>query len=196
MGEWPGPAAAPRERGRVAAQHVPRCFPECHRPRRQQPDQEGAGGPRAAVVVEHGDRLPGVLRERQRVLQARGSAAVSGSRPVSLEADLERVNAFPRVAASPYALEWWNAPGRTAKGAPKIPLLRIHEIGDPSIPPSLVQGYDDLVRANGRDDLYRTAYVQSPSHCGFTAAETMAAIETIDASPGHRAAGGAPTRSR
>jgi uncharacterized protein YjeT (DUF2065 family) len=96
-----------------------------------------------------------------------------------LEADLARVNAFPRVSASPYALEWWNAPGRTAKGDPKIPLLRIHEIGDPSIPPSLVQGYDDLVRANRRDDLYRTAYVQAASHCGFTAAEAMAAIETM-----------------
>ena len=86
-----------------------------------------------------------------------------------LEADLERVNAFPRVAASPYALEWWNAPGRTAKGKPTIPLLRMHEIGDPSIPPSLVQGYDDLVRANRKEDLYRTVYVQSASHCGFTA---------------------------
>ncbi len=98
---------------------------------------------------------------------------------LQLDADLARVNAFPRVSASPDALEWWNAPGRTAKGDPKIPLLRLHEIGDPSIPPSLVQGYDDLVRANGRDDLYRRAYVQSASHCGYTAAEAMAAIETM-----------------
>lgn len=98
---------------------------------------------------------------------------------LQLDADLARVNAFPRVSASPYALEWWNAPGRTAKGDPKIPLLRLHEIGDPSIPPSLVQGYDDLVRANGRDNLYRTAYVQSASHCGYNAAEAMAAIETM-----------------
>jgi hypothetical protein len=42
-----------------------------------------------------------------------------------------------------------------------------------------VQGYDDLIHANRRDDLYRTAYVQAPSHCGFTAAEAMAAIETM-----------------
>ena len=98
---------------------------------------------------------------------------------LQLDADLGRVNAFPRVSASPYALEWWNAPGRTAKGDPKIPLLRIHEIGDPSIPPSLVQGYDDLVRANRKGELYRTAYVEAASHCGFTAAEAMAAIETM-----------------
>ena len=42
-----------------------------------------------------------------------------------------------------------------------------------------MQGYDDLARANGKDDLYRTAYVRAASHCGFTAAEAMAAIETM-----------------
>jgi hypothetical protein len=98
---------------------------------------------------------------------------------LNLEADLARVNAFPRVAASAYALEWWNMPGRTAKGRPRIPLLRLHEIGDPAIPPSLVQGYDHLTAANGKDDLYRTAYVHAASHCGFTPAEALAAIETM-----------------
>jgi hypothetical protein len=98
---------------------------------------------------------------------------------IDVEEDLQRINAFPRVAASPYALEWWNAPGRTAKGMPRIPLLRLHEIGDPQIPPSLVQGYDDLIRANRKDDLYRTAYVHSASHCGYTPAEVAAAIETM-----------------
>ncbi len=99
---------------------------------------------------------------------------------LDLEADLERVNAFPRVSASDYALEWWNTPGRTAKGNLQVPLLRMQEIGDSRVPPSLVQGYDDLVRANGRDDLYRTAYVLSPTHCGYTPAEVMAAIETLE----------------
>lgn len=98
---------------------------------------------------------------------------------LDLAADLARVNAFPRVVASPYALDWWNTPGRTVKGNPKIPVLRMHEIGDYQIPVSLVQGYDDLVRANGKDDLYRTAYVNAPGHCGFTVAETMVAIETM-----------------
>ena len=98
---------------------------------------------------------------------------------LNLDDDLKRINALPRVSASPYALEWWNAPGRTAKGTPRIPLLRLHEIGDPQIPPSLVQGYDDLIRANRKEDLYRTAYVHAASHCGYTAAEAAAAIETM-----------------
>jgi pimeloyl-ACP methyl ester carboxylesterase len=98
---------------------------------------------------------------------------------LNLETDLARVNAFPRVAASPYALDWWNMPGRTAKGLPKIPLLRMHEVGDQQVPLSLVQGYADLVHANGKDDLYRLAVVNSPAHCNYSAAETMAAVETM-----------------
>lgn len=96
-----------------------------------------------------------------------------------LDADLAKVNAFARVKASPYALEWWNRPGRTARGMPKIPLLRMHEVGDQQVPISLVQGYGDLIRANGKDDLYRLAVVNSPAHCNYTAAETMAAVETM-----------------
>jgi alpha-beta hydrolase superfamily lysophospholipase len=95
------------------------------------------------------------------------------------EGDLAKINKFPRVTASPYAMEWWNQPGRTAKGNPKIPLLRMHEVGDQQVPLSLVQGYDDLVRANGKQDLYRLAIVDSPAHCNYTVAETMAAIETM-----------------
>ena len=98
---------------------------------------------------------------------------------LDLAADLGRINAFPRVSASPYALEWWNTPGRTAKGTPRIPLLRLHEVGDQQVPLSLVQGYGDLIHANGKDDLYRLAVVNSPAHCNYSAAETMAAVETL-----------------
>lgn len=98
---------------------------------------------------------------------------------LDLEADLARVNAFPRVAASTYALDWWNTPGRTAKGTPKIPLLRLHEVGDQQVPLSLVQGYGDLIRANRKDDVYRLAVVNSPAHCNYSVAETMAAVSTM-----------------
>ena len=99
---------------------------------------------------------------------------------LDLEADLAQVNAFPRLAASAYALEWWNAPGRTAKGALEIPLLKLQEIGDPRVPLGLAQGYDELVQAAGRDDLYRAVYVLAPTHCGYTPGEVLAAIETLE----------------
>jgi hypothetical protein len=98
---------------------------------------------------------------------------------LDLEADLKKINDFPRIAASPHALEFWNAPGRNERGNPKIPLLRMHEIGDYQVPPSLVQGYAAEVHANGKDDLFRTAYVNAPGHCEFNVAESAAAIETM-----------------
>jgi len=33
---------------------------------------------------------------------------------------------------------------------------------------------------NNKDDLYRTAFVEAPTHCGFTIAETAVAIEIMN----------------
>lgn len=93
--------------------------------------------------------------------------------------DLDAVNAFPRVSASPQAMKFWAAPGHTVTAEPKVPVLRIHTNGDGSVPISLVQGYDEAVRERGFGDLYRQAFVNAPGHCTFTTGETLAAIETV-----------------
>ena len=98
---------------------------------------------------------------------------------LDLEADLETINAFARIAADSEALEYWGAPGRTVTGNPKIPVLRIHDVDDHLVPVSMVQAYDALVRKNGKEALYRTAFTKAPTHCGFTLAESAAAIETM-----------------
>jgi hypothetical protein len=98
---------------------------------------------------------------------------------LDLESEIAKLNAAPRVTASPHALKFWGAPGRTVKGNPKVPLLRMHEIGDFQVPLALVQGYDPLVRQNGKETLYRTAFVEAPTHCGFNVAELAAAVETM-----------------
>ena len=98
---------------------------------------------------------------------------------LDLAADLARVNAFPRVQAAPYALDFWKAPGRNVKGTPKIPVLRMQEIGDYQVPPSLMEGYADQIGANGKEGLYRAAFVEATGHCGFTVSEAAAAIETM-----------------
>lgn len=99
---------------------------------------------------------------------------------IDLESDLEKINGSPRVAADPAAIKWWSAPGRTHIGKPKIPLLRLQTNGDGLVYPSMVQGYEELVRANGYDDLFRSAYVNRWGHCGFSLAEFLAAMETIN----------------
>ena len=98
---------------------------------------------------------------------------------LDLQADLERIKESPRISADADALKYWSAPGLTTKGNPKVPLLRMHEIGDPVVAVSPIQGYTDLVHTNGKDDLYRTAFVEAPTHCGFTIAETAVAMDTM-----------------
>ncbi len=98
---------------------------------------------------------------------------------LDLQEDLGRVNAFPRVAASPFALDFWKEAGRTIRGTPKIPVLRMHEVGDPAVPLSLVQGYEEEVRANGTGDLVRTAFVNGDGHCQFNPAESAAAVAVL-----------------
>ena len=98
---------------------------------------------------------------------------------LDISEDLQQLNAAPRISADPEAVEYWSVPGRTTKGDPKVPLLRMHEIGDPVVAVSPVQGYNDLVTANDKDELYRTAFVEAPTHCGFSIAETAVAIEIM-----------------
>ena len=81
------------------------------------------------------------------------------------------------------------------EGTPRIPLLRLHEVGDQQVPISLVQGYGDLIRANGKDDLYRLAVVNSPAHCNHMRAGDDGGGRDVDAPAGHRSVGD-QTRSR
>jgi hypothetical protein len=98
---------------------------------------------------------------------------------LDVDADIAKVNASPRITASPHALAFWKQPGRTTKGNPKIPVLRLHMIGDYQIPHSLVQGYEAEVKANGKEELVRTAFLDATGHCNYNAAESTAAIETV-----------------
>jgi hypothetical protein len=98
---------------------------------------------------------------------------------LNLNSDFARIEQEPRVSASSYALSFWNQPGRTVKGLPRIPTMRLHMLGDYTIPYSLVKGYGDLITKNDRDDMYRAAYVLQAGHCEFTAAESLAAVKIV-----------------
>lgn len=98
---------------------------------------------------------------------------------IKLNKDLESINRSPRISADKHAVKHWSAPGRTHIGKPKVPLLRIHTIGDGLVYPSMAQGYEELVRKNGYSELFRSAYVNRWGHCSFSSSEWLAAIETM-----------------
>ncbi|WP_282037921.1 alpha/beta hydrolase family protein [Saccharicrinis aurantiacus] len=99
---------------------------------------------------------------------------------INLKDDLKKVNAFPRIEADAVAKKYWSAPGRTHIGEPKIPLLRIHTKGDGLVYPSMAQGYEDLIKANGYQDFYRSAFVERWGHCSFSISEFLSALETME----------------
>lgn len=102
-----------------------------------------------------------------------------GEARLSLKEDLNKINAFPRIASDEDAIKYWSAPGRTHIGEPKVPHLRIHTIGDGLVYPTMAQGYEELVRKKGYSRFYRSAYVDRWGHCSFSLAEWLAAIETV-----------------
>jgi pimeloyl-ACP methyl ester carboxylesterase len=97
-----------------------------------------------------------------------------------LQKDLEKLRDAQRVQADPAAVAFWDAPGRTVHGNPKVPVLRFHTTGDNVVPPQLIDDYVQKMRANNGDvSLYRTAVVERTGHCTFDASESAAAVETL-----------------
>jgi pimeloyl-ACP methyl ester carboxylesterase len=109
-----------------------------------------------------------------RLYERAGLGGASG-----VAADLAKINAQPRIEGSRGGVNYWLAPGRLLAGDIKVPVLHIHGLGDALLPPHLLQGYASEVKKKGRDDLYRTAFIDATGHCSQSVAETMAAVETM-----------------
>jgi pimeloyl-ACP methyl ester carboxylesterase len=97
---------------------------------------------------------------------------------LDLQADLNRLNSAPRIAANPDAVAEINLHGDYS-GNPTKPFLMNNLIGDPLVNPAPNQGYVDRAVANGKGDLVRYIHVDGTGHCGFRPNESVAAIEVM-----------------
>ena len=96
---------------------------------------------------------------------------------LDLDADLDALAKAARVAADAKALAW-TAPG-VWNGKLAVPVLTVNGIGDNISPVSGQSAYEAVVRAAGRSEMLRQVYTNSAGHCGFSAAEGVAAVETL-----------------
>jgi pimeloyl-ACP methyl ester carboxylesterase len=96
---------------------------------------------------------------------------------LDLEADLELLRRAPRITADAKALSW--TVSGTWDGRLAMPVLTLNGIGDNISPVSGQQAYESAVRAAGRQEMLRQVYTNTAGHCGFSAAETVAAVETL-----------------
>ncbi len=96
---------------------------------------------------------------------------------LDLAQDLAQVNAAPRIAADPVAVDYGresSSDGRLAK-----PLLAMTTTGDPLLPVSNARPLETAARAAGVAGLLRMLYVEAPGHCAFTMAEIGAGLVTM-----------------
>jgi hypothetical protein len=104
-------------------------------------------------------------------------AALYAQAGLDLSRDLAQVNAAPRIAADPAAVDYGRESsfdGRLAK-----PLLAMTTTGDPLLPVSNARPLETAARAAGAGHLLRLMYVEAPGHCAFTMAEIGTALATV-----------------
>jgi pimeloyl-ACP methyl ester carboxylesterase len=194
----------PQGRARIALAAVLAQLPTWSDPRKPQPaasDLAGlqvglydslAGGPLPTAGQamssrnEIERRSGGNISTNAGIDYARQLAQVSGSDLVrelyrqaglDLAADLEALRKAPRVTADEKAVRW-TAPG-VWDGKLAMPVLTVNGVGDNISPVSGQQAYEAAVRAAGKSEMLRQVYTNTAGHCGFSAAESVAAVETL-----------------
>jgi pimeloyl-ACP methyl ester carboxylesterase len=99
---------------------------------------------------------------------------------LSLDDDLTRLAAAPRIAATAGAVNYMRA-NYTATGALGVPMVAMHTIGDGLTSPSLERGYADLVAHSGRSALLQDLFVDRAGHCTLSVLE-----DRLDTGAWHR----------
>lgn len=96
---------------------------------------------------------------------------------LSIDADLNTVNAHTRVDKNETALSYWEE--RALTGNPKVPVLQVNTIGDSTRSSALMAAYAAGVDANGQSSLYRQALISAAGHCTWNATEIIATLEVM-----------------
>jgi hypothetical protein len=97
---------------------------------------------------------------------------------LSLSRDVAKLQAAPRIAASPTARRWL-VNNITYNGKVSIPVLTLHTIGDGLVVPENEQAYRANVAGQGGSALLRQLFVARAGHCAFTPAETITAAKAL-----------------
>lgn len=91
---------------------------------------------------------------------------------LSLDADLEALNATPRIQANPEALKYLEQ-FIIFDGQIHIPVLTMHTTGDGLVVVENEQAYRKIVDEMGNQRFLRRTFVHRAGHCTFTPAETV-----------------------
>lgn len=137
---------------------------------RNEIERRSGGNISSNVGVDYADLL-------ERSGNAELVAAVYREANLDLRADLAALARAPRIASDARARAW-AAPGIWT-GAVAMPVLTINGIGDQISPVAGQDAYQRAVERAGKGELLRQLYTNTAGHCGFSAAETVTAVDAL-----------------
>ena len=97
---------------------------------------------------------------------------------VDLNADLAALNAGATIKPDARAVAYVDR-YISFDGGITVPVLTAHTTADGLVVPQDETAYADVVRAAGKQDLLRQAYVHRAGHCAFTSAEVISLIKVM-----------------
>lgn len=97
---------------------------------------------------------------------------------LSLDADLDALNAATRISANPASVQYL-VRNIIFNGKIDIPVLTLHTTGDGLVVVEDERAYSDVVHDAEDARLLRQAFVHRAGHCTFTPAETIAALDVL-----------------
>jgi pimeloyl-ACP methyl ester carboxylesterase len=99
---------------------------------------------------------------------------------LNLSADLATLKTTARNAADPGALTYLSE-NIIYNGELTIPVLTLHTTGDGLVPVPDEKAYSQVVHEAGDTALLKETFIHRAGHCEFTPAETITALQTLDA---------------
>lgn len=97
---------------------------------------------------------------------------------LSLDADLDALNATTRIKADPAALHYLEQ-NIIFDGIIHVPVLSMHTTGDGLVDVENEQAYRKIVDEVGNGRLLRQTFIHRAGHCAFTPGETLALFEAL-----------------
>jgi pimeloyl-ACP methyl ester carboxylesterase len=97
---------------------------------------------------------------------------------LDLRADLDRLNAAPRIAADPDAVRYMRRFG-VPQGTTPTPVITLHTTGDGGVVPGQERWYAEQVRGAGEPNKLRQLFVERGMHCSLSAAEEIVALRGL-----------------
>jgi hypothetical protein len=98
---------------------------------------------------------------------------------LDLDADLDRLNAAPRIAPDPAAADYMRD-NYTPDARPEAPVLAVQRKGDGVTSPSLQRAYADAALDRVGPGMIRSLWLDGAGHCSFSAEEILASVEALD----------------